>query len=71
MLKSVFVSINLLGIFFISMLNIGKVDISHTSEAKINAGSQTEVTITINKENFSGTRKIKTRFWFSRWFNSI
>ena len=62
MLKSVFVSINLLGIFFISMLNIGKVDISHTSEAKISAGSQTEVTITINKENFSGPGRLKLDF---------
>ena len=44
------------------MLNIGKVDISHTSEAKINAGSQTEVTITINKENFSGPGRLKLDF---------
>jgi hypothetical protein len=44
------------------MLNIGKVDISHTSEAKISAGSQTEVTITINKENFSGPGRLKLDF---------
>jgi len=62
MLKSVFVSINLLGIFFISMLNIGKVEISHTSDSKISAGSQTEVTITINKENFSGPGRLKLDF---------
>lgn len=62
MLKSVFVSINLLGIFFISMLNIGKVEISHTAEAKIIAGGQTEVTITINKENFSGPGRLKLDF---------
>ena len=44
------------------MLNIGKVEISHTAEAKIIAGGQTEVTITINKENFSGPGRLKLDF---------
>ena len=44
------------------MLNIGKVEISHVSEAKISAGNQTEVTITINKENFSGPGRLKLDF---------
>jgi hypothetical protein len=62
MLKSVFVSINLLGIFFISMINIGKVEISHVSDPKISIESQTEVTITINKESFSGPGRLKLDF---------
>ena len=44
------------------MIDIGKVEISHTSDSKISAGSQTEVTITINKENFSGPGRLKLDF---------
>ena len=62
MLKTTFISINLLGICFLSLLNIGKVQISHESNPKLVAGNQTEVTITINKENFSGPGRIKLDF---------
>ena len=62
MLKSIFLSLNLLGIFILSFFSIGKVEISHKSIPEIAAGNQTEVTITINKENFSGPGRLKLNF---------
>ena len=62
MLKSIFLSLNLLGIFLLSFFSIGKVEITHKSNPEIAAGDQTEVTITINKENFSGPGRLKLNF---------
>ena len=62
MLKSIFLSINILGIFLLSFISIGKVEISHKSNPEIVAGNQTEVSITINKESFSGPGRLKLNF---------
>ena len=62
MLKSIFLTLNLLGLLFVSFFNIENLEITHKGPAQLQTGGQTEITIQINKGNFSGPARLKLNF---------
>jgi len=62
MIKTLFITFNLFGIFFISLFNLGNVEIFHTAQESMSANESIEVTITINKSDFSGPGRLKLNF---------
>ena len=62
MIKTLFITINLFGIFFISVFNLGNVEVFHSAKESMSANESIEVTISINKSNFSGPGRLKLNF---------
>jgi len=62
MLKSIFLTLNLSGLLFVSLFNIENLEITHEGPSEIQSGNFTEITISINKGNFSGPARLKLNF---------
>jgi|GEM_PF-3339748 len=62
MLKSIFLTLNLLGLLFVSLFNIEDLEITHKGPSEIQPGEFTEITIEINKGDFSGPARLKLNF---------
>ena len=62
MIKTLFITLNLFGIFFISIFNLENVEVFHTAQEFMSANESIEVTITINKSDFSGPGRLKLNF---------
>ena len=62
MLKSIFLTLNLLGLLFVSLFNIEDLEITHEGPSEIQPGESTEITIQINKGDFSGPARLKLNF---------
>lgn len=59
MYKSLFISLNLIGILIVPILYVGDVTITQSGSSQVNAGGEIEVTIDINKEGVSGPARLK------------
>ena len=53
---------NLLGLLFVSLFNIEDLEITHKGPSEIQPGEFTEITIEINKGDFSGPARLKLNF---------
>lgn len=62
MLKSLFISLNLIGLAMLPFLYVGDVNIEHQAPSEIEAGGEVEVTITLNKGSITGPARLKLDF---------
>ena len=62
MLKSLFLSINLIGLLFVTLFNIENLEIKHEGPSQIQQGKFVDIIITINKGDFSGPGRLKLNF---------
>lgn len=62
MVKSLFISINLVGLAMLPFLFVGNVSVEHQAPSEIQAGGEVEVTITLNKGSITGPARLKLDF---------
>lgn len=62
MVKSLFISINLVGLAMLPFLFVGNVSVEHQAPSEILAGGEVEVTITLNKGSITGPARLKLDF---------
>ncbi len=61
-MKTLIISLNLLAISLVPFIFVGIVSVNHDAPTSIDAGSEVEVTITLNKGNITGPARIKLDF---------
>ncbi|CAG5085295.1 hypothetical protein [Parvicella tangerina] len=62
MVKSLFISINLVGLAMLPFLFVGNVSVEHQAPSEMDAGGEVEVTITLNKGAITGPARLKLDF---------
>lgn len=62
MLKSLFISVNLVGLAMLPFLFVGNVSVEHQAPSEMEAGGEVEVTITLNKGAVTGPARLKLDF---------
>lgn len=62
MVKSLFISLNIIGLAMLPFLYVGDVNIEHQAPSEVNAGEDVEVTITLNKGSITGPARLKLDF---------
>lgn len=59
MYKSLFISLNIVGMLMVPILYIGDISITQSGDSQVNAGEDIEVTIDIDKEGVAGPARLK------------
>lgn len=62
MVKSLFISLNLVGLAMLPFLYVGNVSVEHQAPSEIEAGGEVEVTVTLNKGSITGPARLKLDF---------
>ena len=62
MSKAILIFINIIGFLLFTILNINDIEITHVAPKEIGINQETEVTITIDKNDFSGPGRLRLDF---------
>ena len=62
MSKAILIFINIIGFLLFNILNINDIEITHVAPKEIGINQETEVTITIDKNDFSGPGRLRLDF---------